>query len=283
MKFRSHLIIIPFYNEENYLEKCLNSILNQSLLPSNLILVDDNSSDNSTEIAKKFAKDYEWIKYYRNSSADKKEQGVKVIKAFNFGLEQVELADYIFISKLDADLEFPKNYFETVITAFDNPRVGLAGGIIEEFKNNSWVAIPQASYHIRGALKTYRVKCFKEIGGFMPVLGWDGLDEMKSFYYGWESKIIEEKVKHFRAADSDHNKLGLSYRRGIAKYQNGSGFLQIFFRSIKSLLKKPYILLGISFFFGYMFAFISRKPRNVSKDMSSFIQKFQRSRLKLFK
>lgn len=280
---KSHLIIIPFYNEEDYLEKCILSIVRQSNLPTKLVLVDDNSTDHSTRLAKMYANKYMWIEYYRHLSADKKEQGVKVIKAFNFGLKQVKHENYDFISKLDADLEFPKDYFEKVLNVFDNPKIGLAGGKIEEMKNDSWKVIPQASYHIRGALKTYRIKCFKEIDGFMPVLGWDGLDEMKAFYHGWESKIVDVKVKHYRVADSDHNMVSLSYKRGIAKYQNGSGVLLVLFRSVKSCLKKPFFLIGFSFLTGYLYALITRKPKNVSKDLSSFIRKFQRSRLKILK
>lgn len=277
---KKHLVIIPFYNEEFYLENCLNSIVLQTVRPTKLILVDDNSSDSSSGIAKSFTEKFDWIEYCRHASEKRKEQGVKVIKAFNFGLEQVDYSDFDFVSKLDADLEFPLDYFEKVLETFVNSGIGLAGGRIKELKNGFWVTIPQAPYHIRGALKTYRVSCFKEIGGFMPVLGWDGLDEMKAFYYKWSSSIVDSEVKHHRVADSDHNKLRLSFKRGVAKYQNGSGFLMVFFRSLKDILKKPFFLVGFSFLSGYIYALVSRKPKNVSKELALFIKKFQLSRLK---
>lgn len=276
---KSHLVIIPFYNEENYLEKCVDSIISQSLLPTKLILVDDNSSDGSIEVAKQFAKDYEWIEYYRNSSADKKEQGVKVIKAFNYGLAQVDYNNYDFISKLDADLEFPSDYFEKVLTAFKNKKIGLSGGKIQEYRGESWKVIPQASYHIRGALKTYRKECFVEIGGLMPVLGWDGLDEMKAFYYGWQSEIVDVPVKHFRPASSDYNPLELSKKKGYGAHLNGASFFMTFLRMIFKFKSKPRFKNGLYYMKGYLEARRKKLPKNVDNDLAKFINKFHFKRI----
>ena len=47
-------IIVPVYNVENYLVKCIESILNQSFKNFELILVNDGSNDNSLNICKKY-------------------------------------------------------------------------------------------------------------------------------------------------------------------------------------------------------------------------------------
>ena len=44
-------IIIPVYNSEKYIRRCLNSILNQTFQDFEIILIDDNSKDNSLKIA----------------------------------------------------------------------------------------------------------------------------------------------------------------------------------------------------------------------------------------
>ena len=47
-------VIIPVYNTEKFLERCLNSVLNQTLRDIEIIVVNDGSRDNSLEIIKKF-------------------------------------------------------------------------------------------------------------------------------------------------------------------------------------------------------------------------------------
>lgn len=51
-------IIVPFYNVENYIEKCLQSLVNQTLTDIEIILVNDGSKDDSEKIAKQFAEKY---------------------------------------------------------------------------------------------------------------------------------------------------------------------------------------------------------------------------------
>ena len=51
-------VIVPIYNVEKYLEKCLDSLVNQTLKDIEIILVNDGSTDNSGQIAKKYANKY---------------------------------------------------------------------------------------------------------------------------------------------------------------------------------------------------------------------------------
>lgn len=51
-------IIVPFYNVENYIEKCLQSLVNQTLEDVEIILVNDGSQDGTKEIAKQFVEKY---------------------------------------------------------------------------------------------------------------------------------------------------------------------------------------------------------------------------------
>lgn len=56
-------IIIPIYNSEKYLEKCMNSVINQSYINIEIILINDGSNDNSEIICKKYVLKDERIKY----------------------------------------------------------------------------------------------------------------------------------------------------------------------------------------------------------------------------
>ena len=55
-------VIIPVYNTEKYLEKCLESVCNQTLSDIEIICINDCSTDNSLEILNRYAADDERIK-----------------------------------------------------------------------------------------------------------------------------------------------------------------------------------------------------------------------------
>ena len=86
-------VIVPIFNSENYLEKCLDSILSQTLNDIEIILIDDGSTDASLQIIKQYAKKYNNIKY-----KTKKNEGQAIAR--NLG---IEMATGEFISFVDSD------------------------------------------------------------------------------------------------------------------------------------------------------------------------------------
>ena len=86
-------IIVPVYNVESYLDKCLNSLVNQTLKEIEIIIVNDGSTDNSKKIIDKYAKKY------KNIIAITKENG-GVSEARNLGLTK---ATGEYIAFLDSD------------------------------------------------------------------------------------------------------------------------------------------------------------------------------------
>lgn len=75
-------IIIPIYNSENYLSDCLNSVAAQTYTQWECLLIDDESSDHSSEICKRYVECDSRFRYLR-----KKNGGVA--DARNYGLERV--------------------------------------------------------------------------------------------------------------------------------------------------------------------------------------------------
>ena len=81
-------IIVPFYNVENYIEKCLQSLVSQTLEDIEIILVNDGSEDKSEEIAKKF------IEIYPNKIVYLKKENGGLSDARNYALPKAR-GEYI--------------------------------------------------------------------------------------------------------------------------------------------------------------------------------------------
>ena len=95
-------VIVPVYNVEKYLDKCLNSLVNQTLKDMEIIIVNDGSKDKSQEIINKYAKKY------KNIISIIKENG-GVSEARNLGLKK---ASGEYIGFLDSDDWVEKDMYE---------------------------------------------------------------------------------------------------------------------------------------------------------------------------
>lgn len=103
-------VIVPVYNAEQYLERCVKSILNQTLKSIEVILIDDGSPDNCPSICDDFAKKDERIKVFHQENAG-------VAAARNVGIRKAQ-GDYITFVDSDDYLE-PEMYAEMFQKAKD--------------------------------------------------------------------------------------------------------------------------------------------------------------------
>jgi len=117
-------IIVPVYNTEKYLSKCLNSLIKQTYKDIEIIVVNDGSKDKSLEIAKKFAKQDNRIKVFN------KENG-GLSSARNFGIEK---ASGEYIGFVDSDDYIKENMFEILYNMIKeaNAKIAICGWYLVE-------------------------------------------------------------------------------------------------------------------------------------------------------
>jgi glycosyltransferase involved in cell wall biosynthesis len=281
-----YYIIIPAHNEAQFIGLTLQSLLNQTVLPEKIVVVNDNSTDNTASIISNFAKENPFIQLVNNTSEAIHLPGSKVIQAFQKGLEILD-HDYDIIVKLDADLILPHHYFETIITVFEkDPKVGMAGGFAYIEKNGEWLLENLTDKdHIRGAFKAYRKEAFLQIGGLKPAMGWDTVDELLSKFYGWKVVTVNELiVKHLKPTGANYNKTA-RYKQGEAFYTLGYGIFITTIASLKLALLKNKPFLFLDYIKGFLKAKKARKPLLVTTEQAKFIQNYRwrkmRSKLSL--
>lgn len=97
-------IIVPVYNVERYLRKCIESILNQSFANFELLLVDDGSTDNSGRICDEYANGDSRIKVIH-----KVNEGVSIAR--NTG---INMATGALVTFIDSDDWIEDDYLQTI-------------------------------------------------------------------------------------------------------------------------------------------------------------------------
>lgn len=113
-------VIVPIYNAEIYIDKCIQSIINQTLKDIEIILVDDGSTDKSVEISNKYAENDKRIKVIK-----KKNKGAS--SARNYG---ISVATGDFITFVDSDDFIEKDMLESLYSeAIDNKCDVILSGI----------------------------------------------------------------------------------------------------------------------------------------------------------
>ena len=101
-------VIIPLYNSERFIGKCVESLLNQTYSNCEIIIVDDGSTDNSLKIVEKYAETDSRVKVF----SGKKYSGVSAVR--NVGLNNAK-GEYICF--VDSDDYVSKYYLESLITS----------------------------------------------------------------------------------------------------------------------------------------------------------------------
>ncbi len=119
-------VIVPVYNTEDYLERCLNSLITQTIQDIEIICVNDGSSDGSLNILKKF---------------ERKDARIKVINQPNLGVSSarnnaMKIAQGEYIGFVDSDDWVAKDFYEKLYDAAITYKCDIAcGEMLRHTKN----------------------------------------------------------------------------------------------------------------------------------------------------
>ncbi|MBU4348473.1 glycosyltransferase family 2 protein [Patescibacteria group bacterium] len=154
-------VVIPTYNNEKLIKKCVNSILNQTYTDFELIIIDDGSTDNSIKVLKGF-KDKRLkilVNKTNKGSAHSRNKGISVATG-----------KYIFF--IDGDCIASKNWIEQGIKTFnENGCVGVEGAVYyvsKQYKPTAYDDIGQnleGQQYMTGNI-AYTKKILEKVGGF---------------------------------------------------------------------------------------------------------------------
>ena len=128
-------VIVPVYNVEAYLERCVESILQQTYANFELILINDGSADSSGQICDYLASQYENIKAHHIENAG-------VSNARNMG---IQLATSSWVTFIDSDDFVTQDYLATLASAVEGENIGFVIAPLHHIKNGIVTDLPPHS------------------------------------------------------------------------------------------------------------------------------------------
>ncbi|HEV8246648.1 MAG TPA: glycosyltransferase family A protein [Polyangiaceae bacterium] len=285
---RRYLLISPCRDEADYLQITIDSIAAQSVKPSKWLIVDDGSTDETPQILARAAEQYPFIEVVRRDDRGERSVGPGVIDAFYLGLSKVDLDDYDYVCKFDTDLELGARYFERTLEYFEeDPWLGTLSGKLHLRRDGILALERTGDENSVGPVKFFRVPCFKEIGGFVREVCWDGIDGHMARLKGWVARSVDDPelcIVHLRQMGSSHVSLWHGRQRwGRGKYYMGSAPYYMAAVSLYRMAERPYLLSGLGILVGYMKARFEQAPRIEDSHYLEYLRKFERDSLLLGK
>lgn len=248
-------IIIPVYNEENVIERLLKSINAQTYKNWEIIVIDDGSTDETPEIAKKYTE-----KVYLKKHAERSVQR-------NFG---ASVCKGIFFLFLDADMGLSKNVVKDCVTKMSSANLGAVAIPEWSIANTFWEKVKaheRSFYNEKGdattdAARFFKRSVFEKVGGYDETItgpeDWDLPERIKkeSISIGRISSKIyhyERVLSPFKLAQKKYYYALTSHRylkkHGISPFSAKTIYFlrPIFYRNWRMLILHP-ILSSAMFF-----------------------------------
>jgi len=287
---RRYLLISPCRDEAQYLRRTLDSVAAQSVQPSAWVIVDDGSTDETPAILEKYARRLPYLRVVRRNDRGRREVGPGVIAAFYDGLKTVRLDDFNYLCKLDMDLDLPVRYFELLMHRMESdPRIGTTSG-------KPWFVHPQSGAvepevcgdeMSVGMTKFYRVDCFREIGGFVRQVMWDGIDCHRARMLGWIAESIDDeplRFVHLRPQGASQKGIWTGrLRKGFGQYFMGTSPVYHLAVVIYHLPAYPMFIGSGAMLWGYFRSWLRRLPRYDDLEFRRFLRSYQHACLRMGK
>lgn len=278
-----YVLITPCRDEGDYGQRTIDSVRRQTVPPSLWVIVDDGSTDETPRLLAAAAATTPWIRVVRRENRGRRAVGPGVIDAFYAGLDTIALDDFGYLCKFDLDLEIPPTYFETLMQRMAaEPRLGTCSGkpYYPDPKTGRLISEKCGDEMSVGMTKFYRTACFREIGGFVREVMWDGIDCHRCRMLGWIACSWDDpaiRFLHLRAMGSSQQNIWTGrMRHGYGQYFMGTGIGYMTVSALYRMTRPPLVLGGAAMWWGYMRSRLRRQPRYADLAFRRFLRGYQR-------
>jgi glycosyltransferase involved in cell wall biosynthesis len=273
-----YALVTPARDEAANLRRLAEAVVGQTHAPSQWIVVDNGSTDDTAALVAGLAAEHPWIAR-ASVPNDVTAPGPPVVRAFNAGVRLLTGQEDVVV-KLDADVSFEPDYFERLIGAFEHDsRLGIASGVCLELEEGEWVERHVTGDHVRGATRAYRGDCLREIGPLPEAVGWDGVDELKAAVLGWRTASIGGLPFYHHRSVGERD--GAPTKRWLAEgrcaHYMGYGLTYLVVRTIGRAVRDrdP---AAVAMLWGFAASALRREARYPDESVLSYLREQQRLR-----
>lgn len=276
-----YVLITPARNEEAFIEKTIQSVISQTVLPKKWVIVSDGSTDRTDDIVKEYAEKNHWIELIRMPERRDRNFAAKAV-CFNTAFERLRNLSYDVIANVDADISFGPEYFEFLLEKFGiDSKLGVAG---TRYLEDDYQETTYNYRDVAGQCQVFRRECLEQLGGYFPskLGGVDWIAVRMARMNSWVTITFGEKTffHHRLMSSAERNAWVARIRTGRKDYILGNHPLWESLRIMYQLTRKPYVVGGLLMLYGYLWAAITRIERPISAELLTFHRREQMQRLK---
>ncbi|MGH7296478.1 MAG: glycosyltransferase [Polyangiaceae bacterium] len=294
MSSRRYCIVTPCRDEAKYARRTLDSVTAQREPPALWVIVDDGSKDDTPRILEEYAARFPFIQVVRRADRGDRKVGAGVIDAFYAGYDTVDPSQFDYLCKLDLDLVLPPAYFAGLMDRMEGqPRVGTCSGKPYFFPpgapddhaefplstSGGLVSEKIGDENSVGASKFYRTRCFREIGGFVRQVMWDGIDGHRCRQLGWIAVSWDDpelRFVHLRPMGTSHKNWWTGRMRwGFGQYFMGTPPVYMMASAAYRMTRPPVVAGGLAMMHGYFKAMLERQERYGDDEFRRFLRRYQ--------
>jgi biofilm PGA synthesis N-glycosyltransferase PgaC len=280
---RRYVLLSPCRDEAALMRRTLDSVAAQTAAPALWVVIDDGSTDDTPRILEEYAQRLPYLRIVRRADRGRRAVGPGVIEAFYAGLEEVALDDFDYLCKLDLDLDLPPRYFERLMERMEaEPRLGTTSGKPWFRRAEAAPLEPEVCGDEMsvGMTKFYRTACFREIGGFVREVMWDGIDCHRCRMLGWIAESVDEqelRFLHLRPMGSSQQSIWTGrVRSGYGQYFMGTWAPYLLASAAFRLFEHPVLYGSAAMVWGYLRSAVRRAPRYGDDGFRTFLRRYQR-------
>ena len=294
MSSRRYVVITPCRDEAKYARRTLDSVTGQTEPPTLWVIVDDGSKDDTPKILDEYAARFSFIRVVRRADRGDRKVGGGVIEAFYAGFDTIDLGAFDYVCKLDLDLVLPPGYFATLMDRMETePRIGTCSGKPYFFppgasderaefplrESSGLVSEKVGDENAVGATKFYRANCFRQIGGFVREVMWDGIDGHRCRLLGWIAVSWDDpelRFVHLRPMGTSHKSWWTGrMRHGRGQYFMGTPPVYMLASAAYRMTRPPMVVGGLAMMHGYLKSMLTGESRYGTPEFRRFLRRYQ--------